>query len=222
MLVVAAHPDDEILGCGGAIAKYIASEIPVDLLFVSDGYSAREGDSNSKNIAAAERMKAMQAAADYLGVDGCWNLGFADNRLDEYPLLDIVRRIEKFLVARPASIVFTHHYGDLNVDHRKVCSAVMTACRPIPESSVREIYGFEVMSSTEWAIPNVRPFCPNYFIDITEFVDTKMKVLELYDAEMKSEPHSRCYSHVLALAKHRGFSMGRPAAEAFELYRCID
>lgn len=115
----------------------------------------------------------------------------------------------------------THHFGDLNIDHRLTHQAVMTVCWPQPKTSIREIYTFEVMSSTEWATPAVNPFLPNYYVDITAYLDTKIKSLQYYESGMRPAPHSRSVENIAALAKHRGHSVGVNAAEAFMAVRVV-
>ena len=117
--------------------------------------------------------------------------------------------------------VYTHHHGDLNVDHRVTQQAVLTACRPLPGSSVREILAFEVMSSTEWATPGLAPFIPNAIVDISAYLPKKLEALAEYELEMRPVPHSRSVGNVESLARHRGRSMGVEAAEGFEVVRWV-
>lgn len=141
--------------------------------------------------------------------------------MDSVPLLEIVQKLEPIIEEIRPTVICTHHHGDLNIDHRLTHAAVMTACRPIPGSFVREIYGFEVLSSTEWATTRESPFLPNYFVDISQQLQTKLKALEAYAEEMREVPHSRSIQHAEVLARHRGFGIGVDAAEAFEVYRII-
>ena len=136
-----------------------------------------------------------------LEIEKTYFFRFPDNKMDSVPLLDIIKKIEPILNEFRPTIVFTHHGGDLNVDHRRTYQAVLTAARPIPGSSVKEIYSFEVLSSTEWAprSPN-NAFCPNVFFDVGAYFETKIEALRIYDKEMREFPHSRSYEHVKALA----------------------
>lgn len=149
------------------------------------------------------------------------SLELPDNKMDSVPLLEITQKLELVLEDIQPSVIYTHHHGDLNIDHRLTHAVVMTACRPVPDSSVCEIFGFEVLSSTEWSSQQTSPFVPNYFVDITQQLRTKLDALEAYAEEMRSSPHSRSMAHVEVLARHRGFSIGVDAAEAFEVYRII-
>ena len=140
--------------------------------------------------------------------------------MDTVPLLDVVRTVEAFLDGFPAAVVYTHHGGDLNVDHRIVHQAALTACRPQPGTPVRAIYGFEVPSSTEWQAPMTEaPFMPNTFVDISNTLDKKLAALKSYKSEMKPWPHSRSIKAVEHLARWRGASAGFEAAETFFLAR---
>jgi LmbE family N-acetylglucosaminyl deacetylase len=218
VLVVAAHADDEALGCGGTIVRHVEEGDVVHLVFMADGvYSRKEASKQD----LTRRIAAAKSAQSILGVSSTQSLDLPDNEMDSVPLLKIVQKLELILKEIQPSVVYMHHHGDLNIDHRLTHAAVMTACRPTPNSSVREIYGFEVLSSTEWATRQVSPFLPNYFVDITRQLRTKLDALEAYAEEMRASPHSRSMAHVEALAHHRGYSIGVDAAEAFEVYRII-
>ena len=148
VLVIAAHPDDEVLGCGGVIAKHVFQGDEVHLVFMSDGVKSRSQflEENLK-----QRMNASKLAQSLLGITSSQHLDFQDNRMDSIALLDIIQKLEPIIDNLKPSVVYTHHHGDLNIDHQLTHSAVITACRPVPNFSVREIYGFEVLSSTEWS-----------------------------------------------------------------------
>jgi len=214
VLVVVAHPDDEVLGCGGTIASHISRGDSVGVVFLADGVSSRVDVIDSD---ITMRQQALQGAMEVLGVDCVTNLSFPDNRMDSIPLLDIVQSLEPIIKKLAPSIIYTHHAADLNIDHRITHQAVLTACRPLPNSSVCQIYGMEIVSSTEWG----GVFEPALYIDITNFVDKKISALNKYIHEVRPAPHSRSIEHVLALARHRGLSVGRGAAEAFTVIRII-
>lgn len=218
VLIVAAHADDEALGCGGTIARHVSEGDRVHVLFMADGVGART-ECGSDEL--QRRNKARDEALKILGVSEYSALSFPDNSMDSIPLLDVVQALEPIIDQIQPMRVYTHHHGDLNVDHRITHQAVMTACRPVPGSSVREILSFEVMSSTEWATPGVAPFVPNAFVDITDYLPKKLEALAAYAEEIREKPHSRSLEHVNVLAHHRGHSVGVCAAEAFEVYRII-
>lgn len=218
VLVVAAHADDEVLGCGGTIARHVAEGDEVHVVFMADGVSSRGVDVSKQH---QRRNLSRDEALQTLGVLECNALDFPDNRMDSVPLLDVVKALESIIDQVQPTRVYTHHHGDLNVDHRVTHQAVLTACRPMPGSSVREILAFEVMSSTEWATPGVAPFVPNAFVDISDYLPKKLAALAAYDIEMRPVPHSRSVAHVEALARHRGNCVGLEAAEAFEIVRLV-
>lgn len=218
VLVVAAHTDDEALGCGGAIVRHVAEGDAVHAVFMADGVSSRPGcppeDLDRREVAAKN-------AHAILGLQRVEYLGLPDNRMDSLPMLNVVQALEAIVQEIKPQVIYTHHYGDLNIDHRITHQAVMTVCRPLPGSHVREIYGFEVLSSTEWGILAHEAFNPNVFVDITNFLEAKLKALEAYSLEMRPVPHSRSIAHAAHLAKHRGHSVGVEAAEGFVAIRLL-
>ena len=217
ILVIAAHSDDEALGCSGTLLKHVTQGDAVHLLFMADGTSSRVGKSSK----IESRFAIAQEAAKILGVNSIENLNFPDNKMDSVPLLDIVREIENRVDKIRPEIIYTHHIGDLNIDHQVTHKAVITACRPQPESCVKELYAFEILSSTEWQTPAHLPFTPNVFIDITDYIDIKKQVLEVYSEEMRQSPHSRSIDNTIRLSSLRGSTVGVIYAEAFELIRSI-
>ena len=217
ILVVAAHPDDEVLGCGGAIARHVDEGDEVYIVFMADGVTSREKVADED---LRVRHKAAYSSCEVLGAQTPQFLGFPDNKMDTIALLDIVQTLEKVMDKIQPSIVYTHHDGDLNVDHRITHRAVLTACRPQPENYVNEIYSFEILSSTEWASPSVKnTFAPNRFVDISKVIERKIKALTAYADEMRDYPHSRSIETVELLAKYRGSTMGMRAAESFKIER---
>lgn len=217
ILVVAAHSDDEALGCAGTILKHVASGDEVHLVFLTDGTSARQDDASEK----ANRLSSSAIAADIMGVSSVTQFDFPDNAMDSVPLIQIVQAIETKVVEISPSVVYTHFHNDLNIDHAICNRAVMTACRPQPGFSVKKICAFEVLSSTEWIDPNSAAFVPNCFVDISDYIELKMKVLEAYHGEMKAAPHSRSMLGARQLAGYRGNSVGLSFAESFMLIRSL-
>lgn len=215
VLVVAAHPDDEVLGCGGTIARHGASGDEVSVVFMADGVSSRNGADDEDIL---ERKKAMNAACSMLGIQNSYTFGFPDNRMDSVPFLDIVQKLECLLEEISPQVIYTHHSGDLNIDHRITHQAVLTACRPVPGQAVRKIYSFEVLSSTEWALT---AFTPNVFVDITSYLQAKIEAIQCYELEMRPEPHARSVANVRRLAGLCGASVGLQAAERFVLVRGV-
>jgi N-acetylglucosamine malate deacetylase 1 len=222
VLVVAAHPDDEVLGCGGTIARHVAEGDLVHIVFYTDGVGARHAVVGAQHESdQALRNESAVAAADILGAKRPVSLGFPDNRLDSVDLLDLVQALET--VSRPIepTIVYTHWMGDLNVDHRLVYQSVITAFRP-DSRTVSQIRSFEVPSSTEWGDKSVTPpFRPTSYVDIGRFLNIKLQALDAYRQEMREFPHPRSATAIEALARWRGAESGLMAAEAFVHIRGI-
>lgn len=217
ILVVAAHPDDEILGCGATLARHAAAGDRVQVLILARGLAAR-GAVEASEYEALEA--AARSAAKIIGAQPPRFAGLPDNRLDSVALLDVIKAIETVLDELRPALVYTHHGGDLNVDHRVACEAVATACRPLPGASVRAIYAFETLSSTEWGVQSAHAaFRPNHFVAVAEHLPTKLKALGAYETELRPWPHARSLKAVEALAQLRGASVGCAAAEAFEVLR---
>ena len=220
--VIAAHADDEALGCGGTIARWSAEGCAVHVLILADGVSARHNAGTSVEEEAKERRAAADLASAALGCASLTMLSLPDNRMDSLDLLDVVKLIEAHIREYQPSTILTHHQGDVNIDHRIIHDAVVTACRPQPAFPVKELLFFEVASSTEWrpAAPG-SVFAPNYYVDISTTLPRKRQALEAYRYEMRDFPHPRSIEAIEALARWRGASVGVEAAEAFLLGRKI-
>ena len=217
VLIVAAHADDEVLGCGATIVEHIADGDDVQVLFMTDGVSSRNAD----KLQIRHRERAKKTALEVLGVRSSNQLNFPDNAMDTVPLIEVVKSIEAILREIKPNVIYTHFHGDLNIDHRVCFEAVLTATRPTPEMSVKEIYGFEVLSSTEWQFKPSSSFFPQLYVDVTNSFEHKQSALEAYQDEMRISPHSRSFEHVESLGRHRGLSVGVKYAEAFMVYRIL-
>ncbi|MBM9538347.1 PIG-L deacetylase family protein [Desulfobulbus alkaliphilus] len=217
-LIIAAHTDDEALGCGGTIALLVAGGDDVHAVFMADGVNSRPTAHSHDH---EQRMEAARQAQKILGIETIHYLDFPDNRMDGLPLLDVVQPLERIIHECSPDVIYTHHCGDLNIDHRIAHQAVLTACRPQPGFCVKEIYGFEVLSSTDWAFARQDAFVPTVFVDISAYLPTKLKALQAYQSEMRPAPHTRSIQHAELLARHRGYTVGVDAAEAFEAIRII-
>ncbi|MDC1382746.1 PIG-L family deacetylase [Candidatus Puniceispirillum sp.] len=222
ILVVVAHPDDEVLGCGGSIARWSVEGHLVHVLVLADGVAARFKNSEGFGDELNKRKCCAEDAAETMGVKKLKMLQMPDNQMDTLPLLEVVKSIEREILSFEPSLVLTHHSGDVNIDHRVVHQAVLAACRPLPRRSVKELMFFEVLSSTEWNTPaSSKVFSPNVFVDISDNLDTKCEALKRYDIECQNFPHPRSVDAVQHLARFRGTTIGVEAAEAFELGRLI-
>lgn len=224
VLVVAAHPDDELLGCGGSILKHKDDGDEVHIVIMSEGLTSRDivRDKSLRKSELDKLHKTSKIVADFLKVDSLSLCNFPDNRMDSVDLLDVIKKIEEFIGKYKPNIVYTHHNGDVNIDHLITHKAVVVACRPLPNQSVNSILLFETVSSTEWQMPcSEEVFKPNWFVDINTTFERKMEALKLYKNEMRNWPHSRSYEAIRCLAKYRGFSAGIDCAEAFVVGRNI-
>ena len=223
VLGVAAHPDDEVLGCGGTIARHVNSGDSVFVLLVCEGITSRiASDSSSPEHELSQLRDSSQKASAQLGVRDTFFLSLPDNRLDALNRLEVIQALEYYVVQIRPDIIYTHHSGDVNIDHQIISHSVITACRPFGEHIVRTILAFEVPSSTEWQVPaNANCFIPNHFVNIENFLDTKLSALHFYHSEMRNWPHPRSYEYVSYLAHLRGSQVGFGAAEAFVVLRSI-
>ena len=222
ILIIAAHPDDEVLGCGGSIARHADAGDHVQVLIVAEGATSRQQqrDRGQVDTELSDLARAAQKAGVILGAKGVELLDLPDNRLDSIDRLDLVKLIEARIERYQPQIVYTHHAGDLNIDHRRLHEAVVTACRPTPDQPVKRLMSFEVASSTEWQPSGSGPaFQPNWFVDISDQWDRKRLALEAYATEMRPWPHARSIQALEHLARWRGAQVGVQAAESFCLLR---
>lgn len=222
ILVVAAHPDDEVLGCGGSIARHTRRGDTVSVLILADGVGGRIHAEPCFDKELSERRACAERANAVLGVNNLTLLAYPDNCMDTVPLLKSVQDIEQAIARYKPCVVYTHHASDVNIDHRCVHDAVIAACRPQPGHCVRQLLFFETPSSTEWRPPASQvSFSPNWFVDISGTLSVKLQALAAYASELREFPHPRSLAAVEHLARWRGASAGFPAAEAFSLGRMI-
>jgi len=219
ILIIVAHTDDETIGCGGTICKHIEDGDKVFAMSFTDGISSRSV--KSKKLKKARYLSAKQASK-FMGFKWIKNLNFPDNQLDKVPILKIIKEIEKIKDKLKPLIVYTHNFSDLNIDHKLIAEATLTAFRPTPNSKLSELRTFEVPSATDYSqIKNRKNFVPNLFIDISKYWKKKNNTLKIYKSEIKKKTHSRSFEGIKNLAKLRGNQSGLKIAEAFEIIRKI-
>ena len=222
ILIIAAHPDDEVLGCGGTIAK-LSSNSDVYTLILGEGITSRDIPDELKKEEVERLRRDAESANEILGVKNVFFENFPDNKFDAISLLDIIKRIETYIQKIKPEVIYTHHYGDLNIDHQIVHRAVLTVIRPVGNNSVKKILAFEVLSSTEWNYQNqTNIFTPNTYIDISETMNKKLEAMKCYKSEICDYPHPRSLEGIEILARKRGLEVGLVFAEAFCLVREIE
>jgi LmbE family N-acetylglucosaminyl deacetylase len=217
VLVVAAHPDDEVLGAGATIARHARAGDRVASLVQAAGLDSRGAATAGEHLALRRQA---EAAADILGAGDLRFGGFPDNRMDSVALLDVVKLVEEVAGATNPDIVYTHCVRDLNVDHQVAARAVVTAFRPLPARRARRLLAFDVPSATDWD-PFARPFQPTVFVDAAATLELKLKAMSCYEGELRPFPHARSLDAIRARAIAWGTHAGLPAAEPFELLREI-
>ena len=219
ILVLAAHPDDEVLGCGGTIARHVAAGDQVHVAILAQGLYSR-GEPTAEQVAGLH--EAAERANKLLGVHSLRLFDYPDNSMDTVARLAVTQTIEQLVAEYRPRVVYSHWIGDVNIDHRRIHEAVVAACRPQPGHPVESLLFFEVASSTEWQTPGSAPaFQPNWFVDISATLDTKLAALAAYQAELRDWPHPRSTLGVEHLARWRGATIGCEAAEAFVLGRYL-
>jgi LmbE family N-acetylglucosaminyl deacetylase len=215
VLVIAAHMDDEILGMGGTIAKHVAAGDAVTVCIACKRAYNHRFD---PEIIQEEKDAALRAAK-ILGYEGIRFLDLRDELLDER-LLDLIEPLEELVVKMMPSVVYTHHRGDSNQDHRAVCHASMVACRSTCQYKVPRVLTYEVPSSTDIAPPFPEyAFQPSFYVDISRFLDRKTEAIRAYRRELREFPHPRSVKGIEVLAQKRGMEVGFLAAEGFMVIR---
>jgi LmbE family N-acetylglucosaminyl deacetylase len=218
ILIVAAHSDDEVLGAGASIARWVREGHHVSVLFFTDGVGSR----GKKSSEVKARQTAARAAAKILGFSIVESGAFPDNQLDTVPLLELAQTIERAKKEIQPGAVYTHFWGDLNIDHRRVFEATLTAFRPQPGEVCRSIHCFEVASATEWGSP-AATFRPTVYNEVSEQdVETAVRAYKAYEREVRADPHSRSVESFLARRALRGRETGVNWAEAFVLCRQLN
>lgn len=224
ILIIAAHPDDEIIGVGGTVAKLKAEGNEIYALILGEGQTSRFDARELADLSLVEKLhQDTLAAAQIIGYKEVFFENFPDNRFDSVSLLDVVKKVEQHIRELSPEVIFTHHGGDLNIDHQVTNHAVLTASRPIGNYSVQDIYAFETLSSTEWNFSNKEEqFCPNLFVEINEqSYEKKCEAMRAYASELCTFPHPRSIEMFDIQMKKWGSTVGKKYAEAFEVIRSV-
>jgi LmbE family N-acetylglucosaminyl deacetylase len=221
VLVIAAHPDDFVLGCGGTIAKLARGGTAVSVAIISQGSTSRYAKHEEVSPDVVQRLReCSHEAATILGLTNVTYFDYPDNRLDSVDLLDIVKAIERVVEEVKPQIVFTQHGGDLNNDHALVFRATLIALRPMEKCEVESLLAYEVPSSTDWSFQRFEPvFRPNVFYQIEDTLEAKQKAMAAFETEARDFPHPRSPQALQNAAQRWGSVVGVRAAEAFELVR---
>ena len=231
ILVIAAHPDDEVLGMGGTIKKHAKKGDDIKIMIMATGINARRSINykNSsryfvdKKISQTMEKQVMNLrknavqSSKILGAKRIQFMDFPDNEMDTVSLLEVTKTVEKHIEEFNAEIVYTHSNYDINIDHQVCYNATIIATRPRKNYSVKKVISFEVASSTEWYFPS--KFSPNIFVDISKEMTTKLKALKIYKQELRDFPHPRSLEAIEAISKRWGSLSGFKNAEAFCLVR---
>jgi LmbE family N-acetylglucosaminyl deacetylase len=217
-LVIAPHPDDEILGCGGTIARLVADGCPVTVAIVTTGLAPQFSDA-----LVAQLKREAKAAHDLIGVTDTCYLDFPAAALDMVPATVLNAAFARLVQDVEPDTLFLPFIGDIHTDHQLTFLAAMVAARPRHSKAPRRIYAYETLSETNWYAPGITPaFIPNVFIDVSDSLETKIKAFQCFESQMKSFPDERSIDAIRALSVMRGASIYRQAAEAFMLIRQID
>jgi LmbE family N-acetylglucosaminyl deacetylase len=217
VLVIAPHADDEVLGCGGTIARHTSEGDEVHILIVTCGIS----DIYSPEFLERGRQEARDAG-NLLNVSSVKFLDFPAPKLDTIDGYKLASAISEVIRALSPNVLFLPHRGDIHTDHQAVYQAALVAARPINDCSVTQILSYETLSETEWAPPCADvAFIPTVFVDITNYLELKLKAMYCYQNQLKHPPHPRSLQTIEALARLRGATVGLPAAEAFMLVRNV-
>lgn len=214
VLILAAHPDDELLGAGATLARHVGDGDQVHAVVLTEGASSRYREGLAEELA-----KAAHRAAQVLGVASLELWPLPDQRLDALPLIEVVQRVEELVDAVRPDVVYTHFPGDVNADHGIVARAAWTACRPYVVPGLRRFAVFETPSSTEWAWSADCPFTPSLYVDVTHTLDTKLEAMSCYESELRDHPHPRSLRALRERAAYWGSRVGRPAVEPFQVLR---
>ncbi len=213
ILVISAHPDDEVIGAGGTIARHVANGDEVYWCVVTQGYRPLRSEPE-----LAEARQQVYAVQRLLGIKDVSFCGFPTIKLNVVPHIDLTSALQAAVDSVRPEIVYTTPYCDVNVDHRFVCEATIVATRPLRGSTVKKVLSYEIAPTTRFGM---QPFAPNVYVDISEFLDVKLEAMACYKTQLREFPHPRSLKGLELFARERGLGVGVEAAECFHLIRAI-
>lgn len=227
IMVVASHPDDELLGLGATMHKLIKEQgVQTRVIILGEGITSRSDarDTELWKETLEKHHRNVETARQLIGYHSVQAYHFSDNRFDSHALLDIVKVVEHEKEQFRPDFIFTHHGGDLNIDHQMTFQSVMTAIRPMEDEQVKAVFTFETPSASEWqATCDPRHFMPNLYVEISEEdLQVKCDAMAAYEFESRTFPHPRSSEALKSLAKFRGYTVGKQLAEAFQMVRMIE
>lgn len=216
VLIVAAHPDDEVLMCGALSRKLSNNGVEIKTLILGEGITSRDNYTQEEVDLLHSQV---ETANKLIGSQLIHLHDFSDNRFDSVDLLDIVKVISKYKNDFVPDTIITHYRNDLNIDHRRTYEAVITATRPMEDECIKNILSGEVLSSTEWQFPHT--FSPNIFYDVSDTLESKISAMKVYSSEIRQYPHPRSIEGIINTSKYWGMQIGLKECEVFELIRLI-
>ena len=226
ILIIAAHPDDDILGCGGMSSKYKSVDIDIRVIFIVEGTSCRFNESDLNSAIVQEEIYQRNSygikALNYLGVNNYKFYNLPCGRLDTVPIININKIMENEIREFKPTIIFTHSENDTNNDHRIIFRSTLMATRPVLTNKIRQLISFEILSSSEWNFGS-EFFKPNFFIELSEQnVQDKINALNFYESETKPYPFPRSTEGIKINCQYRGMQIGVKYAEAYKLLRSLE
>ncbi len=225
ILVVCAHPDDEVLGCGGTLLKHKKKKDEINLLYVFEGSSGRYQGKDKHILSAKDKKKRKQSAikvGKFLNAKTVNFFDYENLNCNSDIKNNISKNLSSLIKKINPTIIYTHSSKDLNIDHRTCNECVLVSTRPTRETKLKKLLAFEIPSSTEWALNSFLSFSPSYFVNIEKFIKSKLKILKYYDYEMKKFPHPRSNKIILAQSELSGSIVGVKNAEKFEVIKIIE
>ncbi len=215
ILAISAHPDDETIGAGGTLAKHVAAGDEVYWVVATQAYTPRWPQHVLDR--ASQQIDEVQ---EFFGIKQVFRLGFPTMHLNTIPSIDLASALQQVVDEVRPDVVYTTPRNDVNEDHRAIFDATLIACRPLPGSSVKRLLSYEIITTTRFGSPSgCQMFEPNVFVDISDYLETKVQAMAIFETELREFPHPRSLEGLRILCRERGMSVGIEAAECFELIR---